>query len=67
MLRVNPKFVLRNHLGEMAIRAAKDKDFSMLEALQEALVSPFEEHPQHETLAGFPPDWASQISISCSS
>ena len=67
MLHVNPKFVLRNHLGEMAIRAAKDKDFSMLEALQEALVSPFEEHPQHETLAGFPPDWASQISISCSS
>jgi uncharacterized protein YdiU (UPF0061 family) len=27
-LKNNPKYVLRNHLGEQAIRAAKLKDFS---------------------------------------
>src|SRR5207244_2442835 len=28
MLRTNPKYVLRNHLGELAIRDAKLKDFT---------------------------------------
>jgi uncharacterized protein YdiU (UPF0061 family) len=67
MLRVNPKFVLRNHLGEIAIRQAKLKDFSEVEALLKILQSPFDEHPEHEDKAGFPPDWAQQIEISCSS
>ncbi|WP_404826451.1 protein adenylyltransferase SelO [Diaphorobacter aerolatus] len=67
MLDVNPKFVLRNHLGEMAIRAAREQDFSLVHALQTVLATPFAEHPQHESFADFPPDWASQISISCSS
>ncbi len=31
------------------------------------LERPFEEHPGNEALAGFPPDWASSLSISCSS
>ncbi|MES2980231.1 MAG: YdiU family protein [Pseudomonadota bacterium] len=67
MLRINPKYVLRNHLGEQAIRAAKLKDFSEVDTLLELLQSPFEEHAQHESRAGFPPDWASTIEISCSS
>ncbi len=67
MLRNNPKFVLRNHLGEESIRAAKLKDFSRLDTLLEVLQSPFDEHPGHDNLAGFPPDWASSIAISCSS
>lgn len=67
MLRVNPKFVLRNHLGEEAIRAAKQKDFSGVETLLALLEAPFDEHPEHESYAGFPPDWASSIEISCSS
>ncbi len=63
----NPKFVLRNHLGEEAIRAAKLKDFSGVDTLLALLQSPFEEHPGHDSFAGFPPDWASSIEISCSS
>jgi len=31
------------------------------------LSAPYDEHPSFEALASFPPDWASQISISCSS
>ncbi len=67
MLNSNPKFVLRNHLGEQAIRAAKGGDFSELATLQRLLERPFDEHPGHEAYADFPPDWASSISFSCSS
>ena len=63
----NPKYVLRNHLGEEAIRAAKQGDFSKVEQLLEVLQSPFDEHPTHEALAGLPPAWAASIEISCSS
>ena len=67
MLNSNPKFVLRNHLGEQAIRAAKLGDFSELQTLQRLLERPFDEHPGHDAWADFPPDWASSIEISCSS
>jgi serine/tyrosine/threonine adenylyltransferase len=67
MLNTNPKYVLRNHLGEEAIRAAKLKDFSVLHRLQSLLETPFDEHPGFEAYADFPPDWAAQIEISCSS
>jgi uncharacterized protein YdiU (UPF0061 family) len=67
MLRTNPKYVLRNHLGELAIRAARQKDFSEVETLLALVQSPFDEHPAHDGKAGFPPDWATHIEISCSS
>ena len=67
MLKNNPKFVLRNHLGEQAIRAAKLKDFSQVDTLLNLLQSPYDEHPGHDNFADFPPDWASSIAISCSS
>jgi len=67
MLKTNPKFVLRNHLGEQAIQAAKLKDFSRVDTLLMLLESPFDEHPGFGEYADFPPDWASSIEISCSS
>ncbi len=67
MLGNNPKFVLRNHLGEEAIRAAKLKDFSEVNTLLTLLQAPFDEHPGHERYADFPPGWAASIEISCSS
>ena len=67
MRAVNPKFVLRNHLGQQAIEAARRRDFSGVATLLELLESPFEDHAGHDAQAGFPPDWASTIEISCSS
>ena len=68
MRAVNPKYVLRNHLGELAIRQAKAGDFSGVARLLAVLQDPFSEHPQaHDEFAGLPPDWASSIEISCSS
>ena len=67
MLACNPKYVLRNHIAETAIRAAKRDDFSTLAQLQTVLEQPFDEHPQAGDWADFPPDWAQHIAISCSS
>jgi serine/tyrosine/threonine adenylyltransferase len=67
MLKTNPAYVLRNHLGEQAIRAAKLKDLKELERLQSLLEDPFTEQAGMEAYATFPPDWASTIEISCSS
>ncbi|WP_370670973.1 protein adenylyltransferase SelO [Hydrogenophaga palleronii] len=67
MLATNPQVVLRNHLGELAIQRARQGDFSELARLQNALEHPFEALAGQEDLAAFPPDWASQIEISCSS
>ncbi len=67
MLRTNPKFVLRNHLAEVAIRQAKAGDFSEIDTLYNLLKSPCDEHPGFEAYADLPPDWAGQLEISCSS
>ena len=67
MLRTNPKFVLRNHLGEQAIQQAKIGHFDEIHVLHRLLSSPFDEHPGFDSHAAFPPDWASSIAISCSS
>jgi uncharacterized protein YdiU (UPF0061 family) len=67
MLATNPKYVLRNHLGELAIRAARNKDFAPTADLLKVLQRPYDEHLEHESLAGFAPDWAAGIEISCSS
>ena len=67
MLKTNPKFILRNHVAEQAIRAAQQGDFGELRTLQMLLTRPFDEHPGFEAYADFAPAWASTLSISCSS
>ncbi|CAJ0819411.1 Protein adenylyltransferase SelO [Ralstonia wenshanensis] len=67
MHRVNPKYVLRNHLAEIAIRRAKEKDFSEVENLRAVLARPFDDHPGFEHYAQPAPDWASSLEVSCSS
>ncbi|HEY6134963.1 MAG TPA: YdiU family protein [Rubrivivax sp.] len=67
MNAVNPKFVLRNHLAETAIRKAGEGDFSETQRLLRVLQHPFDEQPEHAADAGFPPDWAQQLEVSCSS
>ncbi|WOB10521.1 protein adenylyltransferase SelO [Piscinibacter gummiphilus] len=67
MNRVNPKFVLRNHLAEVAIRAAEQGDFSETHKLLKVLERPYDEQPEHSAYADFPPEWAQSIEVSCSS
>jgi uncharacterized protein YdiU (UPF0061 family) len=67
MLAANPKFILRNYLAQQAIAAAENRDYSELERLHDVLRHPFDEQPEHEAYAAPPPDWAREISVSCSS
>ena len=68
MRRVNPKYILRNHLAEIAIRrAADDRDYSEVNRLHALLARPFDEQPEYEAYAAEPPDWARKIEVSCSS
>ena len=69
MNRTNPKFVLRNHLAEVAIQKAQAGDFAEVDRLLKVLQQPFDESPAGATAsdAGFPPDWAQTIEVSCSS
>ena len=68
MNQVNPAYVLRNHLAEIAIRqAAREGDHSGIERLQRCLSAPFEERDEFQDLASAPPGWAGELSVSCSS
>lgn len=67
MHAVNPKYVLRNYLAQIAIEKAQNKDFSEIDRLRKVLERPFDEQPEHEAYAALPPDWASDLEVSCSS
>jgi serine/tyrosine/threonine adenylyltransferase len=67
MRRANPKYVLRNHLAERAIRQAREGEFGEVRRLLQVLQRPFDEQPEHEADAGFPPEWAQHLEVSCSS
>lgn len=67
MRRRNPKYVLRNYLAQQAIDAAAQGDAAEIDRLLKVLRDPFAEHPADEEYAAPPPDWAAQISVSCSS
>ena len=67
MNATNPRFVLRNHLAEQAIRDARAGDFAEVDRLLKVLQHPFDEQPGHDTYAAFPPEWAQHLEVSCSS
>jgi uncharacterized protein YdiU (UPF0061 family) len=71
MLRVNPKYVLRNYLAQQAIEAAEAGDLSFLNRLMQVLKNPYDEQPEHDDLAAKRPAWASDkpgcATLSCSS
>ena len=67
MNRVNPKFVLRNHLAQAAIERAQQGDFSETQRLLKVLEQPFDEQPENAAYAAQPPAGANAIEVSCSS
>jgi uncharacterized protein YdiU (UPF0061 family) len=64
---VNPKYVLRNYLAQIAIEKAQNKDFSEVAKLLAVLEKPFDDQPENDHYAALPPDWASELEVSCSS
>jgi len=67
MNRVNPVYVLRNHLAEVAIRRARQGDYDEVARLLKVLQRPYDEQPGMDAYAALPPDWASSLQLCCSS
>jgi uncharacterized protein YdiU (UPF0061 family) len=67
MMAVNPKYVLRNYLAQVAIEHAQNGDFTEVHKLLAVLERPFDEQPENDSYAALPPDWASHLEVSCSS
>ncbi|MFN9320481.1 MAG: protein adenylyltransferase SelO family protein, partial [Chitinophagales bacterium] len=71
MNTVNPKYVLRNYMAQLAIDAAEKGDYTLIDELYRLLKKPYEEQPEMKKWYTKRPDWAREkvgcSMLSCSS
>lgn len=62
---VNPKYVLRNYMSQLAIDAADKGDYNLIDELFIMLQKPYSEQPEHNSWFAKRPDWA-RDKVGCS-
>lgn len=65
MNKVNPKYVLRNYMAQLAIDNADKGDYNLVSELFELLKQPYAEQPENEKWFAKRPDWA-RNKVGCS-
>ena len=65
MKSVNPKYVLRNYMAQLAIDEAEKGDNSLVIELYDLLLNPYEEQPTMEKWYAKRPEWA-RHKVGCS-
>ena len=71
MKAVNPKYVLRNYMAQLAIDDAEKGNYSLIDELYTLLLKPYDDQPEMEKWFAKRPDWAKEkvgcSMLSCSS
>ena len=62
---VNPKYVLRNYMSQLAIDAADKEDYSLIDELYTLLKNPYNEQPEFNKWFVKRPEWA-RHKVGCS-
>jgi len=65
MNKVNPKYVLRNYMAQLAIDKADNGDYSLIEEFYQLLKKPYDEQPNSEQWFAKRPEWA-RHKVGCS-
>ena len=65
MNSVNPKYVLRNYMAQLAIDAADKEDYSLVNEFYTLLQKPYDEQPDYQKWFAKRPDWA-RSKVGCS-
>ena len=65
MNKINPKYVLRNYMAQLAIDAANKGDYNLIDELFQLLKEPYNEQPQYGKWFVKRPDWA-RHKVGCS-
>lgn len=65
MNRVNPKYVLRNYMAQLAIDDADKGDYKLIDELYKMLKKPYDEQPEYEKWFAKRPEWA-RHKVGCS-
>jgi len=65
MNAVNPKYVLRNYMSQLAIHAADNGDYALIDELYTMLKNPYSEQPMYQKWFAKRPEWA-RHKVGCS-
>ena len=65
MNKINPKYVLRNYMAQLAIDDAEKGSYHLIEELHQLLKKPYDEQPKNQKWFAKRPDWA-RNKVGCS-